>query len=281
MSIVSEPDWEGVRDELLELRGVAILLGTTDCGKSTLARHLIRELINRRLTAALVDADIGQSALGLPGTVSLKSFRTPAELESFRYDRMSFVGTVNPAHIISLLVAATGRMTALARRTADITLIDTTGLVAGNLGKALKLAKIREVRPELVIAIQHRDELEHILPLLEIPVRLLKPSPMARTRSPEARAAYRRRRLADYFARSASTEFLVSVRDAAFVYRSRPAILSETHAEPGTLIGLNHQEDTLALGIVGELDDVSVAFRSPLTTLRWVNRVVLGDFKAG
>jgi polynucleotide 5'-kinase involved in rRNA processing len=64
MDIVSEPSWHWMLEEVLDLRGVIFLLGMTNSGKSTLARHLIRELTVRRLTTALVDTDIGQSTLG-------------------------------------------------------------------------------------------------------------------------------------------------------------------------------------------------------------------------
>jgi polynucleotide 5'-hydroxyl-kinase GRC3/NOL9 len=280
MTIVAETSWEGVLEELLLLRGTAILLGTTDCGKSTLARHLLRELTGQGVISALVDADIGQSSLGLPGTVSMKIFRTPADLDPYRFERLSFVGSVNPARIIPQLVEETGRMAVSARQAADITLIDTTGLVAGDLGKALKLGKIRMVKPQLIIAIQRHDELEHILPLIgdiPLPIHLLKPSPLARARSQEARAAYRNRRLADYFTQAPAAEFLITTHEADFIYRNRPLNLRDVHVEEGTVIGLERNGETLALGIVDEIDDTSVTFRSPLSGLKGINRVVIGD----
>ena len=283
MAIVAEPSWEGVLEELL-LRGTAILLGATDCGKSTLARYLLRELTGQGVTAALIDADIGQSALGLPGTISMKTFRTPEGLEPFRCERMSFVGSASPARIIPQMIEETARMAVLARQTTDITLIDTTGLVAGDLGKALKLGKIRMVKPQLIIAIERHDELEHILHLIRdipLPVHLLKPSPLAKARSQEARAAYRSKRLADYFAQAPAAESLITTHEANFIYRNRPLNLRDMHVGEGTIIGLERNGETLALGIVTEIDDTSVAFRSPLSGLKGINRVVFGDITLG
>jgi polynucleotide 5'-hydroxyl-kinase GRC3/NOL9 len=278
MEIVTEPSWHGVMEEALDLRGGIFLLGTTDSGKSTLARHLVREFTGRRLTAALVDADIGQSALGLPGTVSMRIFRTPVSLEPYVYERICFIGSASPVHAMPLLIEETGKMADAARSAAEIILIDTTGLVAGTLGGALKLGKIRRVRPGLIIAIQHHDELKHIIASIDdIPVRFLKPSPLAANRSQEARAIYRRRRLADYFAAAAPGEFLLTHHDADFIYRNRMVNLREMHVAPGTVIGLNHGGVTVALGIIDESDDVSVTFRSPLSGLKGINRVVLGD----
>jgi polynucleotide 5'-kinase involved in rRNA processing len=196
----------------------------------------------------------------------------------FRCERMSFIGSTNPAKIIQLLIEETGKMASAARTTAGVALLDTTGLVAGDLGRTLKLCKIRKVRPELVIAIQRHDELEHILTLIgDIPVRRLKPSPMARARSQEARAEYRKRRLSDYFARAGAGELLITTHEADFIFRNRPLNLRDVHVEAGTVIGLERNGETLALGIVDEIDDTSITFRSPLPGLKGIRRVVIGD----
>jgi polynucleotide 5'-hydroxyl-kinase GRC3/NOL9 len=279
MTVIAEPSWQGVLDEVLELRGCIFLLGTTDSGKSTLARHLLRELTGRGKRAALVDADIGQSALGLPGTVSMKFFRTLDEVESYRCERISFIGSTTPLPVMAQLIEESGRMADAARQEAEIVLMDTTGLVAGPQGGALKLGKIRRVGPSLVIAIQRHDELEHIIRAIDdLPVRLLKPSPSVVNRSPAARAGNRRRRLADYFAAAAPGEFLLTLRDTPFIYRNRPVNPRQAPVAAGTVIGLNHDNETLALGIVQESDDASITFRSPISRLRGINRVVLGDF---
>jgi polynucleotide 5'-hydroxyl-kinase GRC3/NOL9 len=278
MDIVSEPSWHWMLEEVLDLRGVIFLLGMTNSGKSTLARHLIRELTVRRLTTALVDTDIGQSTLGLPGTVSMKNFRASEPLEPYLCERLSFIGAVSPVHVMPLLIEETKIMADAARAEAEIALIDTTGLVAGTIGEALKLAKIRRVRPSLIIAIQYHDELDHIITKIDdTPVRFLKPSPLAMNRSQEARAKYRRSRLADYFKTAALGEFLLTPRDADFIYRNRTVNLREMHVATGTIIGLNRDGETQALGVVDECDDASVIFRSPLFVLKGINRVVLGD----
>lgn len=278
MAIVAESSWHEVLEEVLDLRGGVFLLGATDSGKSTLARHLLLELAGRRQIAALVDADIGQSALGLPGAVAMKIFRNPEALEPYQYERISFLGSASPVHVMPFLIEETGRMADAARLAAEIILLDTTGLVTGAVGRALKLGKIRRVGPALIIAIQRHDELEHIIAGLDdVPVRLLKPSPLATNRSQEARAGYRRRRLAGYFAAAGPGEFLLTLRDATFIYRNRPVNLREMRFAAGTVIGLNHDGETLGLGVIDESDDASVTFRSPLSGLKGINRVVLGD----
>lgn len=45
----------------------------------------------------------------------------------------------------------------------------------------------------------------------------------------------------------------------------------------GTLIGLNHNDETMALGILLELENYSITFKSLIKSVRGINRVVLSD----
>ncbi|KAF0215914.1 MAG: GTPase or GTP-binding protein-like [Geobacteraceae bacterium] len=276
METVAQKEWQGLFEKLAAEKGTVLLLGATDTGKSTLVRYMITRLVETGTPVSLVDADIGQSSLGLPGTISLQTFHTPAEVEIFRFEQLSFVGAVSPARIIPLVIEETHRMALLGKAKAEITLIDTTGLVAGELGRELKLGKIGAIGPGRLIAIERHDELRHILTSIEdIPVSILKPSPMVKVRSQEARSRYRLSKLAAYFA--STREFFLSTRDVRIFYRNRPAGMMVLQALPGTLIGLNHGDETLGLGIAGELDEDSATFRTPLTSLHKINRVILGD----
>ena len=46
MEIVPEPDWEILSDRLLERKGLSVIIGSTDSGKSTLVRYFIRRFIS-------------------------------------------------------------------------------------------------------------------------------------------------------------------------------------------------------------------------------------------
>ena len=65
MEISVPKEWFGLLDILEKEKGVAIILGTTDMGKTTLAKFLIFNLCKRGLKPALVDADIWQSSISL------------------------------------------------------------------------------------------------------------------------------------------------------------------------------------------------------------------------
>lgn len=279
MDIVPAKGWEELLEALREERGTAVFVGATDTGKSTLVRWLVESLSSKGMATALVDADVGQSALCLPGTVGMKVFRKPDDARDFTCARLAFLGSANPSRIILPLVEMSGRLAEDARRETGLVLIDTTGLIAGELGLGLKLGKIRATGADRVIAVQREEECEPILERLgSVAIHRLHPSPLARARSQETRAVRRNERLTAYFATS-SAEFIIHASDAEFFRLGRDVSLRNTPMEEGDVIGLNHGEETVALGIVTEADRNAVSFRSPLRSLRGINRVVLGEIR--
>ncbi len=284
MEIIPGPSWESLFRKLLVSKGTIFFLGTADSGKSTLIRYLVERFMTEGFTVSLIDADVGQSALSLPGTISMKVFHAAKDLASYRSDMMSYVGVVNPARSIRAILETTKKMADDARRLSQAVLLDTSGLVGGEAGKALKIGKIRAVRPDCIVALQRGTEVEHILVLTEnIPVRRLQVSPMAKIRSQEFRARYRRKKFADYFKGKELTEFMLPAKDTAFVFKGRPIDLhaSDLTNFRGTLAGLNHEDETMALGIVTEMNGESMSILTPLESLKAVNRIVLGEITSG
>ena len=277
IEIIPEPEWGYLLGKLIRYKGVALIMGETDSGKSTIARYLIKRLVSKGITVSLVDSDIGQSSLGLPGTISMKVFRDERDYKTFRFERMSFLGTVNPASVIPMMIKTCGRMVDLCRKTSEITLVDTTGLVSGRLGKKLKTGKMERIRPEHIIAVCRGQELEHILESAsEVNIHRIRRTTNVKTRSRAARIRYRRGRLQDYFKQAPLFRFVVDEVNAGFFYRARP-LGPEDHAPEGTIIGLNRYNDTIGLGIVLLHSAGSVTFKSPVKSTKRINRVILGD----
>ena len=278
MEILPELEWEGLLEKLKQQRGTAILIGATDSGKSTLAKYLVEKLIRENIKVSVVDADIGQSTLGLPGTISMRVFSDEKDIENFRFERMFFVGSTNPAKRISMVIDGSKRMVDFCKEKSEIIIVDTTGLISGEIGRALKIGKIRAIKPEHIIAVQRNDELEHILDLIEgISIHRIRTSSLAKGRDRENRAHYRKKKFLDYFDIKEISEFLLNQNDVKFFYNSKPFNLREGDFKKGTIIGLNHNADTMGLGAVVEIIDDSVIFKSPIKSLKGINRVLFGD----
>ncbi len=280
MEILPELEWEGLLDKLKQQRGTAILIGATDSGKSTLTKYLVEKLIRENIKVSVVDADIGQSTLGLPGTISMRVFSNEKDIENFRFERMFFVGSTNPAKRISMVIDGSKRMVDFCKEKSEIIIVDTTGLISGEIGRALKIGKIRAIKPEHIIAVQRNDELEHILDLIEgISIHRIRTSSLAKGRDRENRAHYRKKKFLDYFDIKEISEFLLNQNDVKFFYNSKPFNLREGDFKKGTIIGLNHNADTMGLGAVVEIIDDSVIFKSPIKSLKGINRVLFGDME--
>jgi polynucleotide 5'-hydroxyl-kinase GRC3/NOL9 len=278
MDIIPSPEWESVSETLLNKKGTGIIIGSTDSGKSTFARFLIGKLLMQNLSVCLVDSDIGQSSLGFPGTISMKCFRHPDDLQNFIFEKMSFIGVVNPSKSIPSVIKSTERMSQICHDNAEVTLIDTSGLVSGEPGKALKAGKIKAIQPDYIFALQRSDELEHILALFEnMNIFRIRTSGGVKTRTIGRRTAYRKNKFGEYFSRVPMNEFLLHSGEVHYFYHNKPVSLRGFPLQEGTFIGLNYDEDTMALGIIEEQTDTSIVFRAPLPSIRHINKVILGD----
>jgi polynucleotide 5'-hydroxyl-kinase GRC3/NOL9 len=276
VEIVAPNEWIELARSLVLRKGTILLLGSTDTGKSTFTRYLAETLLHCGTTVALVDADVGQSALGLPGTVSFAAFRSVENVKAFRCESFSFLGSVSPIPVLSFLIKETCRFVSRGRTSSEITLIDTTGLVDDEPGRRLKIAKIKAIRPDRIIAIERSGELEHILQNVgDIDVVRLKPSPMAKFRRRQSRIRYREAKLAKYF-RDAD-EIILSTHGLEFFFHGRTVGHEDVRIRPGAVAGLNRDVDSDGLGIITDLDHDSITLKTPLRSLRGIRRVMLGS----
>ncbi|MCX7914050.1 MAG: polynucleotide 5'-hydroxyl-kinase [Thermodesulfovibrionales bacterium] len=277
-NIHTEPEWEKIVERLLIDKGIVFLLGATDSGKSTFAKFLINRLVLKGLKTCLVDADIGQSTIGLPGTISLKNFIELGDLEKYYFEKMFFVGTTNPLKRLNLMIHGTKKMVEVGRERSEIIVVDTTGLISGEEGKTLKTEKIKAIKPNHIIAFQRKEELEHILSSIDaISIFRLKISSMVKVRDKEQRFKYRQAKFESYFNRKKISEFILGLRDTSFYFPNGQKRLDQINSKKNFLIGLNIDEDTIALGIVTEITKNSIQFLSPIASINEINKVIFGD----
>jgi polynucleotide 5'-hydroxyl-kinase GRC3/NOL9 len=259
MEISAPKEWFGLLDVLEEEKGLCILLGATDTGKSTLAHFLISHLCQRGLKVGLVDADIGQSFLGPPGTIGLSIFKSHPDWEVILSPpEIFFVGSTTPEGYFAIHLKGVKRMVEkICSYGPDVILVDTTGFVLGEGGRELKRRKIDLILPRFILALQKDDELEPILePYKETPLYKIHRLPLSeqvRPKSMEERRMNRTNKFRDYFRYSTVQELaLERVQMEGEVLDSNGASLPLDWVLKmnSLLIGLKDEmDDTLALGL--------------------------------
>jgi len=277
MEITPDKSWNALLEDLLKNPGAVLVMGTSDVGKSTLIKWLLKGLLQNGKKVCLVDADVGQTSLGLPGTISKKTFRKLKDMEKFTPEEMIFPGVLNPAKNFAGMIDGTKEMAeACANKEIPYTLIDTTGLVGGEVGKALKLAKVRAIKPRHVVAIEREEELHHILPHLKgVRVHSLKASPLVKSRSPVQRAAYREQKFAGYF--KGSKVIKVPLKGVEFSYKGKEFDPEGNAIQYGGLLGLNREDRTLALGLYIGVERETLLVKTPFVEVEKINRIIIGD----
>lgn len=146
---------------------MTVIMGGPDTGKTRLARDVLSSAVERGMSAAYVDADVGQSTVGPPTCAGLKWVRSANDLASLHVaDDLRFVGATDPSRLVLQMVIATATLVDQVRSQADIVVIDTTGTVSGVTGQTLKYHKIELTRPDRIVCIQRGSELEPIIGML-------------------------------------------------------------------------------------------------------------------
>jgi len=282
MEIIAPKEWFLPLDVLKEEKGIVILLGATDTGKSSLIKYLILNLCQQGLKVALVDADIGQSFLGPPTTIGFAVFKSDPDWKVLLSPpEIFFVGSTTPEGYFPLYLKGVKRMVdkAISYGT-ELVLVDTTGFVSGEAGKELKRRKIDLLSPRFILALQKSNEIEPILELYEgnplYKIYRLPLSEQVKPRSMEERRMDRANKFRDYFKDSVIQELAIEeIQIEGEVIDPNGDILPFDWALRinGLLIGLKDSNDeTLALGIIKNYFEEKKMVRVS-TPLREIERV--------
>ena len=184
--------------------GLVVLLGAVDTGKTTVVVHAANTALARGLKVGVIDADVGQSEIGPPGTVGLALPQSPAaSAADWRPAALAFVGATSPPGRLLDVVVGTRRMVDEARhRGAELVIVDTSGLVRGAVALKLKLAKLEVLQPTTILALRRGRELDPMLRLAPAVCRAavlsLTPAEQAVPKAPALRRARRAARFAHY-----------------------------------------------------------------------------------
>jgi len=198
--------WEKLASRIVKSQQVVLVIGSTDVGKTTFCRFLADSAIGQGLKTVVVDADVGQSQIGPPTTIGMKSLTPESSPVQFNgiADYLYFVGDLSPrGHCLEVLTG-TRLMVDRARETeADFIIIDTTGYIHDAPAVTLKQHKIELIRPNHVVCMGHSGELRQITAGYSqqdwLNIHYLLPHKNVRSKGSKARSRYRRAQFDAYF----------------------------------------------------------------------------------
>lgn len=202
---IEQSHWKAALDIAHTARTI-FLLGATDTGKTTFLAWLANALYAHGQGVAIVDADVGQSSVGPPTTIGLgvmaQPIRTPQELAPIG---LYFVGSISPrSHLLPMIVGTKRLVDRGHALGAAHVLVDTSGFIAGDVGRTLKQHKISLVAPDLIVCLQRASECEGILQAYRRSptpqIMRLEAAVSCRRRGVEERRLYRESTLRRYFA---------------------------------------------------------------------------------
>lgn len=205
---MSTSERETLISEILSAPGVAMIVGAIDTGKTQFCYDLCMAGLEAGIPTAIVDADVGQSEIGAPGTVGMALVEKHVEsLTDIKPRRLYFVGATSPGeHVMECAIGTKKMVDAALGLGAKLVVVDTTGLVGGWLGRKLKTYKTDLIRPDYLVGIEKKHEIDHLLiPFTRVAGMKVKrvPSPEeAKRKLPEFRTSKRRWNYNRHFADS-------------------------------------------------------------------------------
>ena len=185
-------EWEAAASSM-DLRGITVVIGAMDVGKSTMTAVLANKALSRGLKVVVIDADVGQNDIGPPTTISASRVTRPiTSLRQIQAEKSVFMQSTSLERIWPRAVEAVKKLIAYAKDvwSADSIVVNTDGWISDEEAVQYKRALLSEVKPNNIIAIKIAGELEGILNGFPH-VTSVRPPPAVGTRSKEDRKIHR------------------------------------------------------------------------------------------
>lgn len=188
--------WEKAADKVLacEKPVTVMVVGGVDSGKTSFCAYLANRALKERQNVAIIDADLGQSDVGPPSTISscrlTKPIIDPFEIGA---ESVCFIGVTSPSGAVSKVIEGIAGMKEKAlKRGVGVLIINTDGWIDGEDAVRYKVALAKEIKPNLLVGIQEKGELTFLLgALIETQNLVVESSSAVRKRDREERKLLR------------------------------------------------------------------------------------------
>ncbi len=264
-------------DKGLIKKGLCLVLGATDTGKTTLIAALTK-LLARKNTIGIVDADTGQSHIGPPGAVGWNIIeKTEFDFSKLTCRGISFIGDISPTGHLLQLTEGIFQCTKQTSKASDIVIIDTPGFTRGPAACALWWTVQRILQPDLILSVERNDELKDIIDGLQhfrSKIERIQSPAEIKTKSPQQRQSYRRRQFIQYF--QDSQLYNISLKNVSIQNCGRVSYQNLVNR----LISLRDKNGTdLRLGLIKKWrkNSDSLAVKAADIDTRRIRCLVIGD----
>src|SRR5260370_4471888 len=160
------PAWNEAADIVNRQRGVCVIIGEVDSGKSSLCTFLANKCLENAERIGVVDADVGQADIGPPTTISSSVVKAPIiGLHKVAAELSFFIGDTSPSSVPNKVVNLATRLKKSISSAADIVLVNTDAWLAEFNAVLHKGILLDEIQTDLGLALGRSTEI--IVPLLE------------------------------------------------------------------------------------------------------------------
>lgn len=267
---------DSIIKEVIEPYKLIMVIGAPDTGKTTLVWNIARFLAQSYSTA-IVDLDMGQSHIGPPTTIAwAKMEKEATDWSQLKVRDLYFTGTVSPVRNLLPTIVGAGLITEKALNAVEKVIIDTTGLITEPVGRILKQCKIDLLMPDVVIAIESKSELSHILKPYAFckkpKIVKLAPSHDVKIKTPTNRIEYRFKKMGEYLKKAITLEIPKDKIEIRFLRNIDPPF--------GLLNRVISFRDKFnrdkGLGLIKDLTKNDLIILTPITDINNLSTIVVG-----
>ena len=247
--------WKKAAETLRQTRGVAVILGDVNAGKSTLCTYLANRCLRSGATISVIDADIGQADIGPPATASSSTIaKNIFSLRELKPEKAYFIGATSPSSVEDKHIQSIVHLSQDLTNQDTITIVNTDGWVREERAVEHKLQLLNTLRQDLVLGLSMDHELDTILDLQQSPVLRIEASKFARTRTREERKKIREEGYRRFLQNSSSLEFRISKVKLRMFNFPQEQRIDQNSSHRGTLAGLlDGSGALLSIGRVSEI----------------------------
>jgi polynucleotide 5'-hydroxyl-kinase GRC3/NOL9 len=239
-------NWREGGDILTQSRGLVVILGDVDVGKSSLSSYLANVCYDHGIRTSIIDGDVGQADIGPPTTTSSSTVSNHIlSLQELSPERSYFIGDTSPSSVQDKLVQSIVRLKDELSTGSEIMILNTDGWVREDEAVKHKLQLLHSLRPNLVLGLSLDHELDPILESQQCTTLRLEASSFARTRTREERKKAREEGYRRFLQNPKRLDLRLNTIKLRMFNKPRQQRINQASTYNGTLAGLLDEKGML------------------------------------